>query len=80
MTTDFLIGDRVRVRPDAGFARGRVGYVIRVELTGRIWVMLDGAMSRAYFHFGELEHAPLPPAKSRARRLIDFVLGRVHAG
>lgn len=77
MTTNihdwFEEGDRVRVRADASFKRDHIGYITRIEKTGRVWVMVEGCLTALYFDERELEHAPLPAKPSRMTRLIDFI-------
>lgn len=74
MCVDFYAGDRVQITGDAGFARGRIGYVSRVDSKRYVWVRLDGALSIAYFLPSELVHCPLPRKVSAMRKLIDFVM------
>lgn len=74
---EFDEGDRVRIRDDATFKRGAVGYIIRIEHNkGRTWVLLDGCLTALYFNSSEIEHAPIKNAPPFKRRLIDFILGK----
>lgn len=51
----FEPGQRVEVRPHAGFSRGSRGEVRYHAPDGKVWVRRDGASSDVYFYPHELE-------------------------
>lgn len=51
----FEPGQRVEVRPHAGFSRGSRGEVRYHAPDGKVWVRRDGALSDVYFYTHELE-------------------------
>ena len=53
--TTFRIGDRVKVRMDAGFHKGATGEINFIEPNGKCWITRDNSGGPVYYHPEELE-------------------------
>jgi ATP-dependent exoDNAse (exonuclease V) alpha subunit len=53
----FVVGDRVKVRKNAGFNRGAMGVIQFIEPTdgGKVWVLRDRSSSPVWYTADELE-------------------------
>lgn len=49
------VGDRVKVKRNAGFHKGATGEIKYIEPTGNIWVRRDGSSSDVWYKLDELE-------------------------